>query len=73
MEPCAGCGLPKIVCAALTTYEKAFNAFETGDVSEAYKRADEARALINQYRARYTPVRRIELSDNERLRLSGYF
>jgi hypothetical protein len=73
MEPCAECGLPKIVCAALTIYQKAFSAYEEGNLSEAHKSADEAEALIKQYKVERGSINRIELSDSERLRLSGYF
>jgi hypothetical protein len=72
MEPCLDCGLPKVVCAALDRYKTAFGAFENGDLIEAHKAADDAVRLIEQYKSKRTIINRIELSDSDRLRLSGY-
>ena len=73
MEMCEECGLSKKICAALTMYRKAFSAYQAGDLSEAHTSADEATVLIQQYKAQRGSIKPIELSDSERLRLSGYY
>jgi hypothetical protein len=73
MESCAQCGLPKMICAALTIYQKALRAYEKGDLHEAHYRADEATDLVQQYKRRHRSLKPIDLSDTDRLRLSGYF
>ena len=71
MEICAACGLPKIVCVALVTYRNASSALECGRLDEARQSADDAATYVKEYRARRIPVQPIELTDDERLRLSA--
>ena len=73
MENCRKCGLPKGVCTALIEYRKAFIAYEDGKVTEAYKCFKNAITLIEEYRTQHTPLQPIKLTDDERLRLSGFF
>jgi hypothetical protein len=73
MESCTECGLPKTICAALAIYQKALSAYEKGNFHEAHHRADEATDLVQQYKKRHGSLKPIDLSDSERLRLSGYF
>ena len=73
MEICDECGLPKKACAALIEYRKALNAYEDGRLTEAHERADAANTLISEFRTQRAPMQSIELSDDERLRLSRFF
>jgi len=73
MEICDECGLPKKACAALVEYRKALSAYADGRLTEAHERADVAATMIKEYRAQRAPMQLIELSDDERLRLSRFF
>jgi hypothetical protein len=74
MNTCEDCGLPQKVCAALTMYANAFRSYENGDLAAAHKWADDAAAAIAEYKSqRGAPFKKLELSDEERLRLSGFF
>jgi hypothetical protein len=73
MENCEECGLPKKVCAAVSMYRKALSAYEAGDLAEAHRCADDAALLIKEYKAQRSQLQPVELTDEERIRLSGFF
>jgi hypothetical protein len=74
MKTCDECGLPQKVCEALTMYRNAFKSYEEGDLAAAHKSADGAALLIAGYRAeQQRPIKLYQLSDSDRLRLSGLF
>ena len=73
MEACKECGLPKPVCDALRLYRLAFGASETGNAADAHRYADQAADLIKDYRAQCSRLKPIELTAEERIRLSAFF
>lgn len=55
-------------------YGNAFKSYEDGDLAAAHKWADDAAAAIAEYKAeRGAPFKKVQLSDEERLQLSGLF
>ena len=71
---CEACGLPIQVCTALKMYRSAFRCYEEGDHAAAHKLADHAAAAIAEYKTEQTTTNKLyQLSDEDRLKLSGYF
>ena len=55
-------------------YRSAFRCYEDGDHAAAHKLADQAAAAIAEYKAEHTTINKLyQLSDEDRLKLSGYF
>lgn len=73
MENCKDCGLPRTVCDAVSLYRRAVEASEAGNAIEAHRYADQAADLLKQYRAWRSRLKPIELTAEERIRLSGFF
>lgn len=72
METCNECGLPKPVCDAVSLYRQAFEASEAGNAVEAHRCAAEAADLLKKYRAQRPQLQPINLTDEERIRLSAF-